>query len=75
MGVLGFMTISHTYAFKISTTPIIILIDEIDFKATSPILHVWPSNNVSHIQDYLFIFSQASPINMKFNLYKVGDYK
>jgi hypothetical protein len=30
MGVLGFMTISHTYAFKIGTTPIIILMDEID---------------------------------------------
>jgi hypothetical protein len=27
--------------------------------ATPPILDIWPDNNISHIQDYLFPFLQA----------------
>lgn len=36
-------------------------------RITPPTLGIWPYNNYSHIWNYLFIISQAPPVNMKWD--------
>jgi hypothetical protein len=52
----------------------LVLLFLVFFKVVPFILGIWPCNNISHIQHYLFLVSQVPLVNMKLIFLKVKTY-